>query len=133
MPQVSNPIDEALRNARHQRREGRNREAERLYVEAAKLARFKNDQTALAHALRHVSDLARARGSSTRAWQAASEAAALYRKSDDKLGLANSIRLKALSADDPEEAEACWQEARDLYSQLKVNAGVTECESHLKR
>jgi tetratricopeptide (TPR) repeat protein len=127
-----NPIEVALRNARDRRKEGRKREAERFYVEAAELARSEGDQTALAHALRHLSDLARARGASAKASQNASEAVVLYRQSGDTLGLANAIRLKALSVDDPQEAQACWQEARDLYSRLGVDAGVAECESHLK-
>jgi tetratricopeptide (TPR) repeat protein len=132
MSQVVNPIEVALRNARDQRREGRKREAEGFYVQAAELARSVGDQMALAHALRHLSDLALARGASAKAWQDASEAAVLYRQSDDTLGLANAIRLKALSVDDPEEAQACWHEACDLYSRLGVEAGVAECESHLK-
>jgi hypothetical protein len=126
MRSVSNPVEAALRNARQQRREDRKKEAERFYVETAELARSEGDRTALAHAPRHVSDLARARGASAKAWQNANEAAALYRQSGDELGLANAIRLEALSANDPEQSRACWREARDLYSRLGVVAGVTE-------
>jgi hypothetical protein len=132
MPQASSPIEVALLNARQKRRAGQGREAERLYVEAAELARLEGDQTALAHALRHASDLARERGASSKAWRDASEAAALYRQTGDKLGLANALRLQALSAADPKTGRACWEEAHDLYSRLGVDAGVAECKSRLK-
>ena len=103
-----------------------------MYAEAADLARSQGDKTSLAHALRHLSDLARDRGALSKAWNEASEAAALYRRIGDELGLANAIRLQALSAPDSNEARARWKEARDLYSNLGVDAGVAECESRLK-
>ena len=108
-------------------------EAERGYVEAAQLARSHGDPVALAHALRHISELARKRGASAEASHHACEAVALYRGSGDQLGLANAIRLQALSAGSREEAAAFWQEARDLYSSLGVGAGVAECDSHLSK
>jgi hypothetical protein len=73
-------------------------ETERGYAKAAQLARSHGDPVALAHALRHISELARERGASAEASQHASEAVALYRGSGDQLGLANAIRLQALSA-----------------------------------
>ena len=132
MSQVSNPIEVALRNARQKRRDGQADKAEILYAEAAELARSKGDRVALAHALRHMSDLARVRGALSKAWNEASEAAALYRQIGDQLGLANAIRLQALSTPHRKQAQAFWKEARDLYSDLGVNAGVAECEARLK-
>lgn len=129
---MSNPIELALRNARQKRKEGEESEAERLYAKAEGLARVEGDEVALAHALRHLSDLARARGDVAKAWRDSSEAASLYRKSGDQLGLANSIRLQGLSAPDPKEARARWEEARRLYSSLGVDAGVAECDARLK-
>ena len=129
---MGDPIEVALRDARQKQRDGQETGAELVYAEAAELARSKGDRTALAYALRHMSDLARARGAFSKAWHDASEAAALYRQSSDKLGLANATRLQALSAADPNDARAFWQQARDLYSHLGVEAGVAECESRLK-
>lgn len=121
----------ALEQARKERTEGRDREAEAAYLRAAKLARSLGDRLSLAFALRHSSDLARQRGALAEAFSQASEAAALYRESIDRLGLANALRLQALSADDSEQGRACWMEARNLYSALDVIAGVAECDSHL--
>jgi hypothetical protein len=120
-----------LAEARRQRAEGHADEAERAYARAAGLARLGGDELLLAHALRHMSDLARQRGAIGEAWKHASEAAALYRSTSEQLGLANAIRLQALSAGEPQQAAACWREARDLYSSLDVAAGVRECDEKL--
>ena len=106
-------------------------DAERGYARAAELARLDRDPVGLAHALRHLSDVARERGEPSKAREHACEAVEIYRKGGDRLGLANSIRLKALSAAGAVEAKACWLEARALYSALDVPAGVAECDSHL--
>jgi hypothetical protein len=128
---MSKPIELLLEQARRQRAESRPEEAERTYLRAAELARSAGNELLLGHALRHVSDLARERGAVAQAWENASEAAGLYRRSGDQLGLANAIRLQALSACKPEQAAACWREARALYSLLNVAAGVTECDTRL--
>jgi tetratricopeptide (TPR) repeat protein len=128
---VSNPIELALEDARRERTQGRPEEAERAYVRAAELARLAGNELLLGHALRHMSDLARERGSTVEAWEHASQAVALYRRSGEKLGLANAIRLQALSSREPEKAAAYWREARDLYSSLDVAAGVSECDRHI--
>ena len=125
-------IEQALANAKAEREAGRIADAELAYAEAAELARAARDETALAHALRHISDLARERGASAEAWRHASEAAALYRKGADRLGLANALRLQALSTADGEQARQCWREARELYASLEVPTGVAECDRHLQ-
>ena len=130
---VKHSIELALEDARRERAEGRPEEAERAYARAAELARSQGDPLALAHALRHLSDLARDRGELVQAREHASQAVALYRKTEDWLGLANALRLSALSAGDREEATGWWKEARDLYFSLGVSAGVTECDSYLRR
>lgn len=129
---LEDPIEVALRDARRYRNEGRAADAEQAYYRAADLARENGNQLALAHALRHMSDLARQRAGLVDAWAYASEAASLYRQSDDRLGLANAMRLQALSATGNEEAKHCWREARDLYLALGVITGVDECDSHLR-
>lgn len=127
-----NPIELVLKEARRERAEGRTEEAKLTYARAADLARSQSNELLLAHALRHMSQLAHERGEMRAAWEHASEAAALYRSSgEERLGLANAIRLQALSARNLEEASACWRQARDLYSSLGVTAGVTECDRHL--
>ena len=128
---MTDPIETAIQEARRERALGKAEEAELAYVRAVDLARSAGDEVLLAHALRHVSDLERERGARREAWEHASEAAALYRKSGEKLGLANAIRLEALSSQDCDEEQACWREARDLYSALGVSAGVAECDRRL--
>lgn len=130
---MSRQIELVLEEARRLRADGRAEDAERTYAEAAEIARAEEDEAALAHALRHLSDVARERGAAGEAWEHASEAALLYRGSGDRLGLANAIRLQALSAPTEKEAAACWKEARGLYAELDVSAGVAECEGPLKR
>jgi hypothetical protein len=128
---VDDPIQAALDEARRENTEGRRDNAERAYARAAELARAGGDERLLAHALRHLSELARERGETFTACDHASDAVALYRESEDRLGLANAIRLQAMSMADAANARACWQEARDLYSSLQVAAGVAECDRHL--
>lgn len=128
---MNDAIERALEDARRDRSQGRADDSERAYARAAEIARSDENAAALAHALRHISDLARERGALVAAFEHASEAVELYRKSGDQLGLANAIRLQALSAANPEKARSCWQEARDLYSSLGVIAAVNECDSRL--
>ena len=90
----------------------------------------------MAHALRHVSDLARERGSVAEALSSAAEALAIYRSQSEvrPLELANALRLNALALDDggrPGEARALWQEARELYATAAVTAGVQEADARL--
>jgi len=124
-------IEVALEDARREKAAGRVEKAEGHYRRAAELARACRDERLLAHALRHMSDLALARGAVHEAWEQASEAVALYRRSGDQLGLANALRLQALSAEEPQKAKSCWREARELYGSLDISAGVAECVRHL--
>ena len=124
--------------ARAQRNAGNHDEAERGYAAAADQARREEEPLALAHALRHVSDLARERGATAEALSCATEAVAIYRSQGDSrpLDLANALRLNALALNDsgrPDEAEPLWKEARDLYASVGVQAGVDEAESQLAR
>jgi tetratricopeptide (TPR) repeat protein len=128
---VSNALEVTFNDARKDRAAGRTGKAEEAYSRAAGLARLEGDPAALAHALRHLSDLARERGAAAEARDLADEAVTLYREIGDGLGLANALRLRALSSADDEEARRCWQEACGLYSSLDVRAGVAECEMRL--
>lgn len=122
---------EAARSARH---EGRSAEALQHYGEAASLARARQDGAALAYALRHLSDLAREHGDAATALAAGDEAVTLYRLQDGGLDLANALRLRALALETLErsgEAQSAWQEARGLYADAGIDAGVQECDRHL--
>ena len=129
-------LHEMFDAARADRRAGRREQAERGYATAAQEARSKHDPLALAHALRHVSDLARERGSVAEALSSAVEAVAIYRMQPGSrpLDLANALRLNAIALGDAgraEEAKLLWQEARDLYASVGVAAGFEEAESRL--
>ena len=130
---VIDPIEDVLQEARSQRNMGNVECAEQKYGQAAGLARASGHEAMLAHALRHLSDLAHQRGAAVEAFDHASEAVALYRKLDDQLGLANAIRMLALSSPGQEAADGCWREARALYSALGVEPGVSECDRQLAR
>ena len=58
-----------------------------------------------------------------------------YRENDvDVLEMANALRVAALAEDacqNHDAARALWDEARDLYAQEGVEAGVLECERRL--
>lgn len=127
---------ETIAEARNVRTAGDAAGAERLYRLGAELARAEDDTILRAHALRHISDLARECGDFTLALSQAEEAVALYRTAADArpLDLANALRLTALALEglnSPHAAVPAWQEARRLYVQLGVQAGVDECDRHL--
>jgi hypothetical protein len=132
---MSCEISEMLDMARSDRNAGRHEAAERGYAAAASQARMEGEQIALAHALRHLSDLARERGCPAEALSAAAEAVEIYRQAEARpLDLANAIRLNALALADVgrgTEAAPLWLEVRDLYSLAAVQAGIEEAEAHL--
>ena len=133
---MSRGIGEMLDMARSDRNAGRHEAAERGYAAAAAQARSEDEPVALAHALRHVSDLARERGAAVEALSAAAEAVAIYRAQSETrpLDLANALRLNALALTDvgrSAEAASLWLEARDLYSAAGVQAGVEDADAHL--
>lgn len=122
--------------ARRDRNEGRRNEAERGYALAAEQARAAGQPLALAHALRHLSDLARERGAADEALWSAEEAVALYRAAPDMrpLDLANALRLAALvlsATGRGGDAIPLWQEAGALYASVDVAAGVEEADRAL--
>ncbi|HEX4739195.1 MAG TPA: hypothetical protein VH331_16715 [Allosphingosinicella sp.] len=127
---------EAIAEARSIRTAGDAAAAEQLYRQGAELAHSEEDDILRAHALRHVSDLARERGDIADALATAQEAVALYRATLDTrtLDLANALRLLALALESSgrqQEAAPAWHEARGLYADVDVQAGVEEAERHL--
>lgn len=129
-------IDQALKDGRSARNEGHPAEAVRHYERAAALARSANESRLLAHALRHIADIVREHGDAERALEAAREAVLLYRANDGSvLELANALRVNALALQAtgrPDAATPLWVEARRLYDEVDVRAGVDECDRYLK-
>ncbi len=107
-----------------------------LYEEAAALYRAEEDVLRLAHTVRHVGDIHRESKRPDLAEPCYREALDLYRGHErtPPLDLANAIRGLAILKDDAGEAEAArllWQEARDLYASVNVEAGVAESSRRL--
>ncbi len=119
-----------------ERDEGKTQAALNHYGEAVELLREERDERQLAHAIRHVADIERGHGNVAKAAAAYEEALALYRAHEETpaLELANAIRGYALlmgECGDQDEAKYLWYEARALYEQAGVEAGVAESQSHI--
>jgi hypothetical protein len=133
---MTEAIEAFLAEARRARQEGRASEARDGYARASALSREARLPLLQAHALRHLSDLDREADRLDQALAHAGQAAALYRANGQgaSLDMANALRLTALSLDGlrrPDAATAAWTEARDLYAEAGVAAGVAECEARL--
>jgi len=133
---MSDAVRELLAAARQARNERRMDDALLGYSQAAELARDNHNPTLLAHALRHVSDIAREMGRAEMALAAGKEAVDLVRATPGSphLDLANALRVTALAwqgLGKPAEAAPLWREARDLYTSADIPAGVKECEENL--
>ena len=108
----------------------------RNYEEAAVIYREEGDILKLAHTIRHVGDIYRNLGKQELAEPCYGEALELYRanKKTAPLDLANAIRGYALLKHDQgevQQAKSLWQEARDLYASVNVEAGVAESSRRL--
>jgi tetratricopeptide (TPR) repeat protein len=108
------------------------------YEEAAALYRAEGNLLRLAHTVRHVGDIHRERRRPDLAEPCYREALDLYRGHSETppLDLANAIRGLAILKDDAGEAEAArllWEEARELYASVNVEAGVAESSRRLAR
>lgn len=131
---MSQSLQALLSFARDARAAGRRADGRRAYDEVVSRARLAADRQALAHALRHASDMDREDGCFADAADAAREAVDLYRTdgTGKSLDLANALRLQALASEAlGVPAETFWLEARALYLELDVEAGVAECDRHL--
>ncbi|WP_419949527.1 tetratricopeptide repeat protein [Candidatus Palauibacter sp.] len=121
-----------------ERDRGRSDIALRLYREAIPLCRQGDDPLVLSHTLRHLGDVLRASGDLATAEPCYTEALALYRVhgATPALDVANAVRPLALLREtlgQREEARALWREARDLYREAGVEAGVAESSAHLEQ
>lgn len=125
-----------LSQGRQARQEKRLAEARANYASAAQIFRGRDDRLAYAHTIRHIADMHLEEANYTEAKPLYEEALELYRSSLDTrlLDLANAVRPYALlheRSGSREMAEQLWQEARNLYGSLRLEAGIRECEAHL--
>jgi tetratricopeptide (TPR) repeat protein len=100
------------------------------YAAAAKIYRDQNDLLAYAHTIRHVADIYQQESYSGEAKPLYEESIELYRSNLNTkiLDLANALRPYALLNEvqgNPELASKLWEEARQLYSSLRVEPGVS--------
>jgi tetratricopeptide (TPR) repeat protein len=107
-----------------------------LYQQAALIYRGEADPLRLAHTVRHVGDIRQDLRQFDLAEPYYREALDIYRAHPETpmLDLANAIRgLALLKSETGErvEARALWQEARDLYAAVNVEAGVKESTRRL--
>jgi tetratricopeptide (TPR) repeat protein len=107
-----------------------------LYEEAVAICRKGDDTLALAHTVRHLADIHQDRGRTDLAEPYYQEALMLYRSNEqtNPLDLANAVRPLAMlkeGAGQIGEARRLWREARDLYVEAGVEAGLAESEARL--
>jgi len=108
------------------------------YREAVEIYRRASNPAKLAHTIRHVGDILRVEGSLDHAAPCYEEALAIYRKDSatPPLDLANAIRGYALlqsALGNSQEAKSLWQEARELYASVNVQAAVKESDAQIAR
>lgn len=113
-----------------------NEPARSHYCSAAEIFRQVNNQMSLAHAARHIADILREMRRPDEAEPFALQAIAVYRSQEPppRLHLANGLRVAALLTEKMERHEQAlrfWAEARELYEQEGVDAGVAESVLHI--
>ena len=106
------------------------------YEEAVAVYRGAGNVLKLAHTIRHLGDILRHERQREAAEACYREALDLYRGDEgtSPLDLANALRGFAILQDDAgevKEAKLLWEEARELYSVVKVEAGVAESSRRL--
>lgn len=121
-----------------QRDEGDPVKAIGYYEEALEVAQELGDPVLIAHTLRHLADACAESGHQERAAPLYSEAISRYRAQDNAplLDVANALRPAAALCEelgDTAKAATWWREARDLYGQAGIEAGVAECTGGLRR
>ena len=106
--------------------------ARRCYEEAAVLFREVGEPLVLAHTIRHLGDVYREQGCPELAEPCYHEALGLYRghEGGSPLDLANAIRSLAMLR--WEQTRALWEEARDLYTMLSIEAGIKESTARVE-
>lgn len=127
--------DELIAQGRRARAEHRLDEARQLYGQAAQLLK-PSDPLRYAHAIRHIADMFQHEANLAEAKPLYEEALEIYHSDlhTKVLDLANAIRPLALLQErlgEKERARELWREAKSLYSSLRIEDGIRECEKHL--
>ena len=107
------------------------------YQAGAEVLRSMNEPLRLAHTIRHVADIHRALERPDLAMAEYAEALSIYRRQPTagKLDIANTLRGYALAMETLQQfriARMWWTEARNLYGEVDVQAGVDEAERRIK-
>lgn len=105
--------------------------ARKCYEESVAILRQLEEPLFLAHTVRHLGDVYHEQGRSDLAENCYLEALSLYRKHQDRspLDLANAIRSLAVLR--WEQSRALWEEARDLYTTIDIEAGIKESTARI--
>jgi tetratricopeptide (TPR) repeat protein len=113
-----------LRGESARRRDGAM--ARLCYEEAVRLYRELDEPLVLAHTIRHLGDVYLEQGRSDLTGPCYHEALGLYRSHEDRssLDLANAIRSLAVLR--WEQTKALWEEVREIYTNLNIEAGIKE-------
>lgn len=124
MDQIARAQELRLRGESARRRDGAM--ARLCYEEAVLLFREVDEPLVLAHTIRHLGDVYHEQGRPDLAEPCYHEALGLYRshQDDSSLDLANAVRSLAVLR--WEQTRALWEEARDLYTTLRIEAGIKE-------
>lgn len=124
MDQIARAQELRLRGESARRRDGAM--ARLCYEEAVLLFREVDEPLVLAHTIRHLGDVYHEQGRPDLAEPCYHEALGLYRshQDDSSLDLANAVRSLAVLR--WEQTRALWEEARDLYTTLCIEAGIKE-------
>ena len=107
------------------------------YNKALKLFQKIGEIGKIAHTIRHIADIESELGRTRQAEENYLRALEMYKlnKRTPDLDLANAHRGFAILLDNTgnkAKAKEIWTEARDLYMKANIQAGVEECEEHLK-
>jgi tetratricopeptide (TPR) repeat protein len=131
-----NTAAELIAEGKKTRAEGLLDAARAHYAMAAEIYASENNRLAYAHTIRHIADMFLGEAKYTEAKSRYEEALEIYRGNLDTklLDLANTVRPYALLHEATGHLEAArehWQEARNLYASLRLDAGLEECSKHL--
>lgn len=117
---------------------GYQEESLKSYKDALSLAEEVSKPDQVAHITSHIADVEREVGSLKEAQSHYQKALEYYRANlgSHSLNRANALRGMALLKEkmvDYSDAKRLWKEAKVLYQKLKIEDGVRECASRLKK
>jgi tetratricopeptide (TPR) repeat protein len=96
------------------------------YEEAVALFREVGQPLALAHTIRHLGDVYQEQGHADLAEPCYHEAIGLYRSHGEGSSLDSANALRSLAVFRWEQTRALWEQVRDLYTTLRIEAGIKE-------